>query len=258
VSKAGGATSTDHSKSGLGVHLRLPLAQASAGITVGSKGLGATVEVAAPVASVQAEVAPGLSPVEAATHVSIPLLHPKLQLGADKPVQEIGLVVPVLLAGSPQALVDEVVLAGSAGSAESMLRRAAGSVLELRSPAPGVAVAPAVFDGTMRLSVGPLSRAAPTRGGAAVSAVTPVSQAAVESRAGPVSRGNGSPSPPPKSPVPFGLSSGTGAGIGFAAALFAALSVFFVLVAPRSGRWLRPVVGLARPPAFASLIERPG
>jgi len=43
-----------------------------------------------------------------------------------------------------------------------------------------------------------------------------------------------------------------------AAAFFAILSALLMLAAPLFGRWLRPAIGLALQPAFASLPERPG
>jgi hypothetical protein len=42
------------------------------------------------------------------------------------------------------------------------------------------------------------------------------------------------------------------------AGFFAILTAFLMLAAPIVGRWLRPPVGLALQPAFASLPERPG
>jgi hypothetical protein len=57
--------------------------------------------------------------------------------------------------------------------------------------------------------------------------------------------------------TPASPGSALGSGIS-AAGLFAILSALLMLVAPPVGRWLRPAIGPAWQPAFASLPERPG
>jgi hypothetical protein len=62
---------------------------------------------------------------------------------------------------------------------------------------------------------------------------------------------------PVSAPGTGGSGGTSGSGVS-TAGLFAILTVFLMLVAPIVGRWLRPAVGPAPRPAFASLLERPG
>jgi hypothetical protein len=55
-----------------------------------------------------------------------------------------------------------------------------------------------------------------------------------------------------------GLGGTPGGGIGPLLLVLTALLAPFVLAAPRPGRRLRPACDLMRPPAFVSLLERPG
>jgi hypothetical protein len=62
---------------------------------------------------------------------------------------------------------------------------------------------------------------------------------------------------PASAPGTGGANGASGSGIS-SAAFFVILTAFLMLVAPIVGRWLRPPVGLALRPAFASSLERPG
>jgi hypothetical protein len=66
-----------------------------------------------------------------------------------------------------------------------------------------------------------------------------------------------SESKPVPAPASDGSSGAFGSGIS-AAGFFAILSALLMLAAPIVGRWLRPSIGMALQPAFASLPERPG
>jgi len=54
-----------------------------------------------------------------------------------------------------------------------------------------------------------------------------------------------------------GASGASGSGLS-TAGFFAILTAFLMLAAPIVGRWLRPSIGPALQPAFASLPEHPG
>jgi hypothetical protein len=62
---------------------------------------------------------------------------------------------------------------------------------------------------------------------------------------------------PDATPGTGGASGASGSGLS-TAGFFAILTAFLMLAAPIVGRWLRPSIGLALQPAFASLPERPG
>jgi hypothetical protein len=62
---------------------------------------------------------------------------------------------------------------------------------------------------------------------------------------------------PAAAPVTGGAGGPSGSGLS-TAGFFAILTAFLMLVAPIVGRWLRPSIGPALQPAFASLPERPG
>jgi hypothetical protein len=70
------------------------------------------------------------------------------------------------------------------------------------------------------------------------------------------SRLPGSPGSPPGSFDPSGVIAGAATGVG--ALLLAVASALLLLAGLRVGRWLRPLVDLARPPAILSPLERPG
>jgi hypothetical protein len=64
--------------------------------------------------------------------------------------------------------------------------------------------------------------------------------------------------PLPRSPFDGLLAAVASAGGAGSALLFALLASALALVAPRLGRWLRPMTDLAPPTALAFGIERPG
>jgi hypothetical protein len=70
------------------------------------------------------------------------------------------------------------------------------------------------------------------------------------------SRLPGSPGSPPGSFDPSGVIAGAATGVG--ALLLAVASALLLLAGLHVGRWLRPLVHLARPPAILSPLERPG
>lgn len=231
------------------VHAKTPLATAD--VAVGTKGATATAEVSAPPLGVGAKIAvragtPAHSPI-----APVPATTKKHMAVAPDGRSNPGLTVaspaaPVLpaLVPAPRGVFDR--LAGSeSGAASGPLsldpRPAAramhpASPLSAFDPTPAL---PARLPAVSRATRGRLpSSERPRR---AIPAPQPGSQ--------PV---------PSDSRLPLAPSGGAGAGIGFAAGLLAALSAFIMLVAPSAGRWLRPDVTLARAPAFASLLERPG
>jgi hypothetical protein len=235
----GGDSSTSSAKL-----LRTPLATVSAGLAVGSSGVSAVAAATAPAVIVRVKVGAGNGLVHGSLKVSQASAEANGGADAGARGSDAGTALP---SSTPRLLVGgHVPASGFAERPQDFAPGVAttrGPVLRAASSFALPALSAGALDppGLVRL---------PSAAPGAVSGASPATNRTAPARPRPLPA-------PPESRGPFGLGGGASPGVGFAAILFAALSAL-LLVVPHTGRRLRPFVGLARPPAFAFLLERPG
>jgi hypothetical protein len=205
------------------------------------KGVKISVQVKSPVATGKAAVSARPAQVEADTKVSTPTGFT-------------GTAVHAASAGASNETSSAVVAVQTAATAKPVDRSAARKTHIAPTPPSHIPLVAAVPRNPV---VAARTGSTPPAGLISVPAPFPPAAGHAPEAAPSVSVTASTWQRPVTAPATGGASGTSGSGLS-TAGFFAILTAFLMLAAPIAGRWLRPSIGPALQPAFASLPERPG
>jgi hypothetical protein len=232
----------------------------SAAVQTGtSNGIDASVQVKTPVTTGKVAATAASGKVRATTKISTAIGDVNTAVDVSTPAPSNGSTAAAAQAIEPLRAVPQAVTTHAASSVVQHVRQKAHPLATSRPPAPRRSAhskagslalsATSTASASLLDSVGAFGHAVASGSGSLLGAFlvaegTPLTQDASER----------APRPQPGSGSPGGA---TGSGPS-TTVFFVILSALLMLAAPFVGRWLRPSIGLALQPAFASLPERPG